>query len=97
MELSVTLTPAAAAALHAGRSDVGAARGGRTSDDPDLAFLANRLRPVHPGVTEPSLQVFFTLSTAGADDAQRLAEELRRNPHVEAAYVKPLDEPPAPL
>lgn len=97
MELSVQLTPSAAAALHAGRADVGAARGGRPRRDPDLEFLAERLQPVHPGATEPALQVFFTLSTAGDAEAQRLAEELRRNPHVEAAYVKPLDAPPEPL
>ncbi|HMN96330.1 MAG TPA: hypothetical protein PKC43_08470 [Phycisphaerales bacterium] len=89
MELSVQLTPSAARSLHAGRGAPGTA-----ARDPDLDFLAQRLRPVHPGATEPALQVFFTLSTGGAEEAQRLAEQLRRNPHVEAAYVKPSDEPP---
>lgn len=52
------------------------------------------LEPVHPGVDDPSLATWFTLTVRTADDAERLLDELRDDPAVEAAYIKPTDFPP---
>ena len=72
------------------------------SEAPDVAELRARLDQLgvslaatHPGSDEPSLAPFFTVELP--DDAELLArvlEILQESPAVEAAYVKPADEPP---
>jgi hypothetical protein len=73
-----------------------------TSGDVEVASLLSlvdqlggRLRPRHPGVADPSLARWFVLD--GPDDrgaGESAASALRDHPAVEAAYVKPADEPP---
>lgn len=74
----------------------------RASEAPDVAELRARLDEVgvtldatHPGSHEPSLAPFFTVDIP--DDAEllsRVLEILQESSVVEAAYVKPADEPP---
>jgi hypothetical protein len=52
------------------------------------------LEPVHPGVDDPSLATWFTLTVRTPNDAERLLDELLEDPAVEAAYIKPTDFPP---
>lgn len=51
--------------------------------------------PVDPRASDPHLSTFFTIHVPNPDDAARLASGLFGMPSVEAAYVKPSDEPPA--
>lgn len=51
--------------------------------------------PVDPHASDPHLSTFFTIHVPNPEDAARLAFELLGMPLVEAAYVKPSDEPPA--
>jgi hypothetical protein len=49
---------------------------------------------VHPRATDPVLSTFFSIDAPDAERAARLASDLLKLPIVEAAYVKPPDEPP---
>jgi hypothetical protein len=60
----------------------------------DLAALATVIRPVHEGIDDEILKTFFMAEVADADAAARLIEQLRRSPHVLAAYAKPADDMP---
>ncbi len=51
--------------------------------------------PVDPHASDPHLSTYFTIHVPNPEDAARLAFELLGMPSVEAAYVKPSDEPPA--
>ncbi len=51
--------------------------------------------PVDPRASDPHLSTFFTIHISSPDHAARLASGLLGMPSVEAAYVKPSDEPPA--
>ncbi len=51
--------------------------------------------PVHPRATDPLLSNLFTLDVPDPQHAADLAAALLNLPIVEAAYVKPSDEPPA--
>jgi hypothetical protein len=51
------------------------------------------LVPQHPGTRDPELAGWYVAEAPDATAAEALAEALRRVPEVEAAYVKPADEP----
>lgn len=59
------------------------------------AFGAD-LEPVHPGATDADLASSFTLDVSDPARAAEAAERLRALDSVEAAYVKPAEEPPGP-
>jgi hypothetical protein len=50
--------------------------------------------PVHPLAGDPLLSTYFTVNVPDVEDAARLAAAVLDVPGVEAAYVKPSDEPP---
>ena len=52
------------------------------------------LEPIHPGVDDPRLETYFSVGVADPAAADRLLEELRANPAIEAAYIKPPDAAP---
>jgi hypothetical protein len=52
------------------------------------------LLPVHPGTTDPTLAAVFTVHTPDEGVAKRLLADLRSNPAVDAAYVKPPESLP---
>lgn len=52
------------------------------------------LHPVHPGESDPTLMRHFQAEVADARTAQLFAAELLGCRAVEAAYVKPGEEPP---
>lgn len=70
-----------------------AARGGRTT----IALLkksGRTMAPLHATTRDASLDSFFLLEIDDPVEAARVAEELLKDPEVEAAYLKPADEPP---
>ncbi len=92
MVVVVRLSPRTAAAFHAASPP---------SNDEVASLLSlvdelgGRLRPQHPGVADPSMARWFVLD--GRDDrgtGESAASALLDHPAVEAAYVKPFDEPP---
>lgn len=52
--------------------------------------------PQHPGSRDPELARWYVAELQDPAAAERLARALRDTPGVEAAYVKPADEPAAP-
>jgi hypothetical protein len=52
------------------------------------------LSPVHPGSTDLTLAATFTVHAPDEGVAKRLLTDLRSNPAVEAAYVKPPESLP---
>jgi hypothetical protein len=70
-----------------------AARGGRTAIG-SLKKSGRTLAPLHPTTRDASAASFFLLEIDDPSEAARVAEELLADPDVEAAYVKPADEPP---
>ncbi len=56
--------------------------------------LGADLQQMFPGVEDATLMTFLLAEVPDAEDANRIAAELRRCPGVEAAYVKPAAEPP---
>jgi hypothetical protein len=54
------------------------------------------LAPQHPGTRDPELASWYVAEVADPAGAERLAVALRGTPGVEAAYVKPGDEPASP-
>lgn len=57
--------------------------------------VGSSLEPVHRDSSNQSLANAFFLEVADAGRAIQAAHRLRDLPFVEAAYVKPADEPPA--
>lgn len=57
--------------------------------------LGLELHPTHPGQSHPLLAPFFFVEVQGdARRAAHVAEQLRHERGVEAAYVRPADQPP---
>ena len=83
MQITVQLTSEAAACVRGAD-----ARGVRA-----LAWLEHPLHPVHPATRDACLATFFTIDVEDREHASRLVERLLKDPAVEAAYVKPGDEP----
>lgn len=62
----------------------------------DLAKrIGASLEPAHRDVADAELRRYFVVRLEDARDAERLADELRALPQVEAAYVKPAGELPS--
>ncbi len=90
MKLIVYVRPDIARALRA------------SGQDPDVDELREvardfdaDLEPVHPGASDVWLASAFSMEVADAGQAVQAARRLRDLPFVEAAYVKPAEEPPA--
>lgn len=61
----------------------------------DLVISRNLpLSPVHPGTKDPTLAAVFTVRAPDEEVANRLLTDLRSNPAVDAAYVKPPESLP---
>ncbi len=61
---------------------------------PGLEHLGHSLEPMHPGESDPALASYFTVEVPDAAAAGRAIAALREHDAVEAAYVKPSEEPP---
>ncbi|HEY2715004.1 MAG TPA: hypothetical protein VGI73_02160 [Solirubrobacterales bacterium] len=61
---------------------------------PGLEQLGRSLEPMHPGESDPALASYFTVEVPDAAAADRAIAVLREHEAVEAAYVKPSEEPP---
>jgi hypothetical protein len=61
-----------------------------------LARFGAKMRPQHPGVSDPGLAAYFTVQGVSPSRAEELAAALRQLKTVEAAYVKPPAEPARP-
>lgn len=59
-----------------------------------LKALGVELTPLHGDTTDPELAKYFFAEAEDEVHAQRLAGDIASVPAVEAAYVKPRDEPP---
>jgi len=59
-----------------------------------LKNVGGTLKPLHPHSRDPELQRFFIVGVPVPSDAEKIIGRLRQVPGVEAAYVKPLGEPP---
>jgi hypothetical protein len=89
MQISVQVNRTAAAELH-----------GEQTSNPDVSELRRRLdelglrlAPMHPGETDPQLATYFMVDVHNDTELTRALEFLQESPVVEAAYVKPPEEP----
>jgi len=85
MRVTLQLTPAAAERVRAPRT--------RAAGDRVLPWLTQSLLPVHPTTRDATLVTFFTVEVNRPRDAAKLVARLLEDPSVEAAYIKPDDEP----
>ena len=97
----VQLRKAAAATFHPGgdaAQRAGVPDNGLRTLEQVLDRLDIELTPMHPGVGDPDLRTYFTVSRAPEDGArcEEIAAALRREAAVTAAYVKPAEAPAAP-
>ena len=88
MQVTVQVSPDLARALQ------GSQGGPAESLRQTLAALGARIRPLHPGERDPVLATYFIVEAPSEDAANRAAALLRGHPGVEAAYIKPPDQPP---
>jgi hypothetical protein len=89
VQVTVKVLPEHAASLRPGGAPVGAA-------EQLLETLRKHdasLTPLHPRTTDETIAPWFTAEVS-EDKADGLLHSLRSSPAVEAAYVKPADEPP---
>ncbi len=56
--------------------------------------LGIELQPLHPGTTSAELAGQYYV-TVNEGEVERVLQQLRQHSAVEAAYVKPTDEPPS--
>lgn len=56
--------------------------------------LGVTIAPMHPGTSEPDLITYFIVEVPDSETAQRVINRLRQSTEIEAAYLKPPDEPP---
>ena len=84
MQITVQLAPTAAKRARA--------RGTRSAGAV-LSWLKHPLQPVHPTTRDANLATFFTVEVDDPEEASHLVERLLKDPSVEAAYIKPRDEP----
>jgi hypothetical protein len=63
-----------------------------------LERMGGDLRPMHLGTADETLQKYFSVQCGTRDPAacEQMADTIRQEPIVEAAYVKPDAEPAAP-
>lgn len=83
-DIVVRLVADAARALRGGVQDASV-----TELETVLMRFGAELRQQHPGVSDPQLQSYFTLSVESAEQADRIAAALRELDAVDAAYVQP--------
>jgi hypothetical protein len=85
MQVIVKLKPAAARRERAA--------GGGLSTIGVLKKSGWTMAPIHPTTRDASLDSFFRIEIDDPVEAARVAEALLKEPEVEAAYLKPADEP----
>ena len=102
MIVALQVRPEAAQLLREALSSTQRSSSSARPDDASLHRLLTLVRdarasvtPVHPRATDPLLSNLFTLDVPDPQHAADLAAALLNLPIVEAAYVKPSDEPPA--
>jgi hypothetical protein len=65
---------------------------------PELESAARELRvafrALHPGTSDPTLRTYVVVDADDPASAEHIAERLRANPAITAAYVKPPDAMP---
>lgn len=70
-----------------------------TAESQDLFETTNKLgivlEPMHPGIDEPLMMVYFVAEAPDSTAADQVVEHLLQTPGVEGAYVKPADELPS--
>jgi hypothetical protein len=89
VEIVVKLRPDVAAAMQSGTTEPAEAELRKTLDD-----LGVSLEPVHPGFDDSLLAPYFRVEVDDPEAADRVITSLQQSEVVEAAYVKPADEPP---
>ena len=81
----------------AARAFLGWRGAGEVAGTAEVAAVLNRfgvkLMPQHPGIVDPDLASYFTITAASFAQAEAIAAALRELDVVEAAYVQP---PPSP-
>lgn len=60
-----------------------------------LSWLRQPLDRVHPETSDPALASFFAIDVDDRQEALKLLDRLLEDSAVEAAYIKPDDEPPS--
>jgi hypothetical protein len=91
MEIVVRLRSDAADAFL-GRPGAGAVAG-TAEVAAVLSRFGVKLTPQHPGIADPDLASYFTITAASFAQAEAIAAALRKLDVVEAAYIQP---PPSP-
>lgn len=93
-DLVVLVEPAVAQNLREGRADEGSAKAIAET----VRAAGRTLTPLHPqtanAVMPDDMLSSFVITAPASPELDKLAERLRSVPGVEAAYVKPRDEPP---
>lgn len=85
MRVTVRLTPTATKRARGPRT--------RSASRGVLPWLKYTLQPVHPSTRDANLATFFTVDIDDPQEASRVVERLLKDPSVDAAYIKPDDEP----
>ena len=52
------------------------------------------IKAMHPGSTDPLLAPYYLIEAPNREFAEKIINRLKTFADVEAAYIKPLDEPP---
>jgi hypothetical protein len=89
VEIVVRLRPDVAAAMQSGTTEPVEAELRNT-----LESLGISLEAVHPGFDDALLAPYFHVEVDDPEAADRVITSLQQSGLVEAAYVKPADEPP---
>lgn len=56
--------------------------------------LGVTIEPMHQGTSDPDLMTYFIVEVPDLETAQRVINRLQQSTEIEAAYLKPPDEPP---
>lgn len=59
-----------------------------------LQAFGVELRPTHVDTEDPDLSAWFEIDAPDFATAERIVSRLQSNSAVEAAYIKPVEEPP---
>ena len=89
MEVTVLLSTDLAAAITAARPT-----SSRAALEPTLGQWRDRFRALDPGVNDAQLARYFVVDLPDPRTAELVRERLSKLPDVEAAYIKPEDQPP---
>lgn len=60
----------------------------------DLADFGVEIHPLHSDDADAELSTHFRIETSSTAEADTVVESLLQQPFVDAAYIKPLDQPP---